>query len=173
MSWCIVAFGVLCLARWLIVHWNNDGRHPGSTNTGVLGPSGENPRMPPHSQAHQYPLSVLAAYASDQRLPLLPSLTISAPAPFPCPHTSFTTSRSLRALTVFHRNSTELQFNTLVDISVIDKLLARGRFSITYHLLSVKTNQRCSLQLLVKETTTIPSLAAPFVFGRPVFASAR
>lgn len=83
------------------------------------------------------------------------------------------TSRStLRALTLFLRNATESQYSTLVDIAVTDKLLAQGRFTITYLFLSSLTNQRVGVVLAANEVTTIPSLAAPFLASQKVFPAA-
>lgn len=83
-----------------------------------------------------------------------------------------TSPSKLRALAMYVRNNTLLQFRTLVDIAVVDKLLPKGRFSVNYHFLSMKTNQRLTIQLFASETTTIPSLASPLVNNQRVFASA-
>jgi NADH:ubiquinone oxidoreductase subunit C len=83
-----------------------------------------------------------------------------------------TTPGKLRALALYLRNSTLLQFRTLVDIAVVDKLLPDGRFAVNYMFLSMVTNQRLTIQLHVTETTTIPSLAAPFLRNQSLFASA-
>jgi len=78
----------------------------------------------------------------------------------------------LRALSLFFRNSTYLQTRTLVDIAVVDKLRATGRFAVNYLFLSMTTNQRIVVQLFVDETSTVPSLAVPFANGQRVFAGA-
>jgi NADH:ubiquinone oxidoreductase subunit C len=83
-----------------------------------------------------------------------------------------TTASKLRPLAFFIRNSSHLQFRTLVDIAVIDKLLPAGRFVVNYLFFSMITNQRIAIQLFASETTTIPSLAAPFANGQRLFASA-
>lgn len=83
-----------------------------------------------------------------------------------------TSASKVRALALFLRNSTYLQFRSLVDIAVVDKLLPRGRFSVNYLFLSMPTNQRLVVQLYADETTTIPSLAVPFANGQRLFAGA-
>jgi len=83
-----------------------------------------------------------------------------------------TSPAKVRSLALYIRNSSLLQFRTLVDIAVVDKLLPEGRFAVNYVFLSVVTNQRIILQLFATETTTIPSLAAPFVNAQRLFASA-
>jgi len=124
-----------------------------------------------YNKQQQQAIYSLSIYATNQRAVLLPKLIAGAAVPT-LRNLTRTTPRNLRALALFLRNSTELQFSTLVDISVTDKLLARGRFSVIYHFLSTSNNQRYSLQLFAKETTTIPSLAAAFVCGQRLFASA-
>ena len=83
-----------------------------------------------------------------------------------------TSPAKLRPLALYMRNSSLLQFRTLVDIAVVDKLIPAGRFAVNYSLLSMVTNQRVTLQLHATETTTIPSLAAPFANAQRLFASA-
>jgi NADH:ubiquinone oxidoreductase subunit C len=83
-----------------------------------------------------------------------------------------TAPAQLRALALLMRNATESQQYTLVDIAVVDKLANVGRFVVYYHFLSPVLNQRKALQLFVTETTTIPSLAAPFMNKQKIFAGA-
>lgn len=83
-----------------------------------------------------------------------------------------TSPAKVRALAMYIRNNSLLQFRTLVDIAVVDKLLPAGRFAVNYSFLSMITNQRITVQLFATETTTIPSLAAPFVNAQRLFASA-
>jgi len=83
-----------------------------------------------------------------------------------------TSADKLRALSLCIRNSNRLQFKTLADIAVVDKVLGAGRFAVNYLFLSVTLNQRLTLQLFCNETTTIPSLAAPFANGQRLFACA-
>jgi NADH:ubiquinone oxidoreductase subunit C len=83
-----------------------------------------------------------------------------------------TSPSKLRALALYVRNNSLLQFRTLVDIAVVDKLLPAGRFAVNYSFLSMVTNQRLTVQLYAAETTTVPSLAAPFVNAQRLFASA-
>ena len=83
-----------------------------------------------------------------------------------------TTPTKVRPLALYIRNSSLLQFRTLVDIAVVDKLLPAGRFAVNYSFLSMVTNQRITVQLYATETTTIPSLASPFVNAQRLFASA-
>lgn len=83
-----------------------------------------------------------------------------------------TSPAKIRPLALYIRNNSLLQFRTLVDIAVVDKLLPSGRFAVNYSFLSMVTNQRVTLQLYATETTTIPSLAAPFVNAQRLFASA-
>lgn len=82
-----------------------------------------------------------------------------------------TSGEKLRALALYLRNSTPLQFRNLVDIAAVDRLLPNGRFVVNYLLLSLTTNQRLTIQLFANETSTLPSLAAPFGDHR-FFASA-
>lgn len=82
-----------------------------------------------------------------------------------------TSSSTIRPLALFLRNSTQLQFRTLVDIAVVDKLLPCGRFVVNYLLLSMPLNQRVTVQIFANETSTLPSLAVPFGDHR-FFASA-
>jgi len=83
-----------------------------------------------------------------------------------------TSPNALRALALFLRNSTLLQFKSLIDIAVVDRLRRNGRFSINYLFLSVITNQRCIVQTFANETSTLLSLAVPFANGQRLFASA-
>jgi NADH:ubiquinone oxidoreductase subunit C len=83
-----------------------------------------------------------------------------------------TSPSKLRALALFLRNSSRMQFRTLVDIAVVDKLHPVGRFAVNYLFLSMITNQRITIQLFANETTTIPSLASPFANGQRLFAAA-
>lgn len=83
-----------------------------------------------------------------------------------------TAPSKVRPLAVYIRNNSLLQFRTLVDIAVVDKLLPAGRFAVNYSFLSMVTNQRLTVQLFATETTTIPSLAAPFINAQRLFASA-
>lgn len=82
-----------------------------------------------------------------------------------------TTGSKLRAVALYLRNSTHLQFRTLVDIAVVDRLIPQGRFAVNYLFLSLVTNQRVTVQLFASETSTLPSLAVPFG-GQRFFASA-
>ena len=83
-----------------------------------------------------------------------------------------TSPAKVRPLALYIRNNSLLQFRTLVDIAVVDRLLPVGRFAVNYSFLSMITNQRITLQLFATETTTIPSLASPFVNAQRLFASA-
>jgi NADH:ubiquinone oxidoreductase subunit C len=83
-----------------------------------------------------------------------------------------TSPAKVRPLALYIRNNSLLQFRTLVDIAVVDRLLPAGRFAVSYSFLSMITNQRITLQLFATETTTIPSLASPFVNTQRLFASA-
>ena len=83
-----------------------------------------------------------------------------------------TSASKLRALALYIRNNSRFQFRTLVDIAVVDKLLAPGRFSVNYLFLSMVTNQRLTVQLYANETSTIPSLVSQFANGQRLFASA-
>lgn len=83
-----------------------------------------------------------------------------------------TTTGKLRPLALYIRNSSLLRFNLLADIAVVDKIRTDGRFTVNYLFLSETSNQRLTIQLSASETTTIPSLAAPFVNAQRVFASA-
>lgn len=83
-----------------------------------------------------------------------------------------TAPQKLRALSFFIRNSTLFQCRVLVDIAVVDKCFATGRFSINYLFLSPTLNSRLILQVFAKETTTMPSLAVPFTNGQRLFAAA-
>jgi NADH:ubiquinone oxidoreductase subunit C len=83
-----------------------------------------------------------------------------------------TSLSSVRALSFFLRGSTHLQFRSLIDIAVVDRLRARARFSVNYLFFSVATNQRAVMQVFANETSTIPSLCVPFANGQRVFASA-
>jgi NADH:ubiquinone oxidoreductase subunit C len=82
-----------------------------------------------------------------------------------------TCSSKIRPLAFYLRNSTHLQFRTLVDIAVVDKLLPQGRFAVNYLFLSTTLNQRITVQVFANETSTLPSLAVPFG-NRRLFASA-
>jgi len=83
-----------------------------------------------------------------------------------------TSTSKLRALSLYLRNSTVSQFRTLVDIAVVDRLLPRGRFAINYLFLSMVTNQRLIVTVYANETTTLPSLSAPFLGDQRFFPSA-
>lgn len=102
----------------------------------------------------------------------VPALIFSARTTPETPMLFRTSPAKVRALALYVRNSTLLQFRTLVDIAVVDKLLPQGRFAVNYSLLSMTTNQRLTLQLYASETTTIPSLAAAFANRQRLFASA-
>jgi NADH:ubiquinone oxidoreductase subunit C len=81
-------------------------------------------------------------------------------------------AETIRTISFFLRNSTQLQYRTLVDIAVVDKLRTVGRFAVNYVFLSMSTNQRLIVQLFATETSTIPSLAVPFANGQRLFAAA-
>jgi NADH:ubiquinone oxidoreductase subunit C len=83
-----------------------------------------------------------------------------------------TSSRKLRALALYLRNSTVSQFRTLVDIAVVDRLLPQGRFVINYLFLSMTTNQRLTITVYASETTTLPSLGVPFLGNKRFFPAA-
>ena len=83
-----------------------------------------------------------------------------------------TTACKLRAAVLFLRSTSYLQFRTLVDIAVVDKLRTQGRFTVNYLFLSMITNQRLVVQLFANETSVIPSLAVPFANGQRLFAAA-
>lgn len=83
-----------------------------------------------------------------------------------------TSPRKLRALSFYIRNSSRFLMRTLVDIAVVDRIRGKGRFVVNYLFLSMTLNQRIILQIAVNETTTIPSLTAPFVNSRRLFACA-
>ena len=70
----------------------------------------------------------------------------------------------LRPLALCIRNSSHLQFRTLVDVSTTDYLeVAEGcRFMVNYLFLSTIHNQRLILQLPCSETTAIPTLTVPW-----------
>jgi NADH:ubiquinone oxidoreductase subunit C len=82
-----------------------------------------------------------------------------------------TNGASLRSLALYLRNNTHLQFRSLIDIAVVDRVRSPARFSVNYLFLSVPTNQRCVVQLFATETSTIPSLAVPYANGQRIFAS--
>jgi len=103
-----------------------------------------------------------------QEIPALISLTSVTPEGI----LLRTTPSKIRPLALYIRNNSLLQFRTLVDIAVVDKLLPAGRFAVNYSFLSMVTNQRITLQLYAAETTTVPSLAAPFANTQRLFASA-
>jgi NADH:ubiquinone oxidoreductase subunit C len=79
---------------------------------------------------------------------------------------------SLRSLAFFLRNSTHLQFRSVIDIAVVDRLQQSARFSVNYLFFSSTTNQRALVQVFAAETSTIPSLSVPFIHGQCIFASA-
>ena len=126
--------------------------------------------MPLTTQLQQSLLSHSYALANQQQA-YLPALVLGTGIALD--NTPLQTTRStVRALALHLRNATELQCSTLVDIAVTDKLLDRGRFVVNYHFLSTVLNHRMRVQLFVGETTTIPSLAAPFVNQQKLFAGA-
>lgn len=110
--------------------------------------------------------------ASTQQLTALTSSPLVASVVTPTGVTLQTTPAALPALALLLRNHTLSQFSTLTDIAAVDKLHAQGRFVLTYHFLSTRTNQRLAVQTVSTETSIIPSLAAPFVNGQRVFAAA-
>src|SRR5690349_3318096 len=83
-----------------------------------------------------------------------------------------TSAGNIRSLSLFLRNSSTLQFRSIIDIAVVDRLRPRARFSLSYLFFSATTNQRAVVQLFASETSTIPSLSVPFANGQRVFASA-
>lgn len=83
-----------------------------------------------------------------------------------------TSAGKLRPLAACLRNSGYLQFKTLVDIAVVDKVLGAGRFAVNYLFLAPVLNQRVNVQLFSGETTTLPSLAVPFANGQRLFVCA-
>lgn len=83
-----------------------------------------------------------------------------------------TSPAKVRLLALYIRNTTHLQFKTLADIAVVDRLLPAGRFVVNYAFLSVVNNQRLTVQLSAAETTTIPSLAGNFANKGALFSSA-
>jgi len=83
-----------------------------------------------------------------------------------------TSPTNIRAVALFIRNSTYLQFRSLVDIAVVDRLLPTGRFIVNYLFLSAAVNQRLTVQLFANETSTISSLVVSFANGQRLFAAA-
>jgi hypothetical protein len=83
-----------------------------------------------------------------------------------------TSPKTLRALAIVLRQSSYLQFRSLIDLAVVDRLRTPSRFSVNYLFFSAPTNQRLLLQLFVDETSTIPSLSTPYTNGQRYFASA-
>jgi len=110
-------------------------------------------------------------YAAAQLVRAVPGLSYSA-TPTSDSLLVRTAPSKLRALVLFLRSSSHLQFRTLVDIAVVDKLRVRGRFAVNYLFLSMTTNQRLVVQLFADETTVVPSLAVPFANGQRLFAAA-
>jgi len=51
---------------------------------------------------------------------------------------------------------------TLVDIAAVDRLATRGRFAVTYCLLSYRYNTRLTIVAYTNETLTLPSVKAVF-----------
>jgi NADH:ubiquinone oxidoreductase subunit C len=76
-----------------------------------------------------------------------------------------TAANKLRWLAFYLRNSSLLQFRSLVDIAVVDKLLVNGRFSINYLFLSMRTNQRLTVRLFADVTSPVLSLSVMFAGG--------
>lgn len=119
----------------------------------------------------QTPLHQLQQDNMRQHSNTLPSIVYSASAA-PTGSCLSTSLLGLRPASFYLRSSTSVQASHLVDIAATDKLCARGRFGITYQLLSTITNRRVCVKVNAEETTTIPSLAAPFVNKQRVFAGA-
>lgn len=82
-----------------------------------------------------------------------------------------TTPSNLRALAFILKTSTFTQASMLIDIVVQDRPQLPGRFSIKYLLLSIPYNQRFIIEVFARETTILPSLAAPFAHAAKVFSS--
>lgn len=83
-----------------------------------------------------------------------------------------TQPKYLRALAALLRNSTTLQATTLTDIVATDRPEQSCRFSVKYLFLSTRLNHRIVIEIFTNETTTVPSLAAPFLNKQRIFASA-
>ena len=83
-----------------------------------------------------------------------------------------TTPENLRALALIIKASALTQATLLTDIVVTDRLEQAGRFSVKYLFLSLRYNQRMVVELFARETTIIPSLAAPFAMGQRIFSGA-
>jgi NADH:ubiquinone oxidoreductase subunit C len=114
---------------------------------------------------------VLTSSALVQIRSQMPAL-IAGTAVTPLATTLRTSPRNLRPLTIFLKNSTQIQAASLTDICVTDRLKVKGRFVVKYFFISLKLNTRLSLTFCVNETSTIPSLAAPFFNNQRIFASA-
>jgi NADH:ubiquinone oxidoreductase subunit C len=102
-------------------------------------------------------------------LPKLVFGTMSSPH---IPLQLLTTPDALRALTLILKSSSLTQASLLSDIVVTDRLDAAGRFSVKYLFLSLQYNQRWIVEVFARETTIIPSLAAPFALGQRIFSGA-
>ena len=83
-----------------------------------------------------------------------------------------TTRNNIRALASVLRYSGVTQATILSDIAATDKLDKVGRFAVKYNFLSVKYNRRVIVEVFSDETLSIPSLAAPFLNEKKLFASA-
>ena len=60
------------------------------------------------------------------------------------------------------RDSSQCQFQTLVDICGVDYPEREQRFEVVYHLLSMRMNQRIRIKVTTDETTPVPSLTGLF-----------
>ncbi len=79
----------------------------------------------------------------------------------------------LRGMALFLRNGSYCQAMTLSEIAALDLAKGgRGRFVIQYLFVSTYFRRRFAVEVFANEQTSIPSLAAPFLQGRKVFASA-
>ena len=58
----------------------------------------------------------------------------------------------------FLRTDNSCRFSTLVDITAVDYPGREARFTVVYHFLSMYTNQRIRLRVLVNEGDLVPSI---------------
>ncbi len=93
----------------------------------------------------------------DTLTPLVPSAVYEAGASIDFA-TLYVPAEHLVATCQALRNTPELRFNTIIEITAADYLPRDPRFEIVYHLLSVPHRQRVRLKVRVAEHGTVPTV---------------
>lgn len=126
----------------------------------------------PRSTSHSLTIADLPSGTLSMLASCLPKLIFGVSSTPLIPFQIRTTPEALRPLALILKSNTLTQMTSITDIAVTDKVEQAGRFSVKYLFYSFAYNQRFIIELFARETTIVPSLAAPFAMGQSIFAGA-